>query len=252
MKHIILCDDGKYLEMSELCKKYNLPVNIDSYNDPEFHSCNPDGINHHLELYNGVELFSIHGTYTDLCFGSRDSLIRKVTKNRFEYSYDMAQRLGCKHVIFHHGYIPGTSNPQNWIKRSKVFWDDFLKDKDPYTNFYIENQFEHNPHMLLELLSSVDDNRLNICLDIGHAHCNSKMAVAEWIKALNKNIKFVHMHNNFGVEDEHLGIGMGSIDILEVCNLLEEYAPNSIWAIESHFNHVEDSIFWLKVNGFLK
>lgn len=252
MREIVLCDDGIYHETSKLCKEYNIGVNVDSYCDPEYHNSHPEDLTYHLQMYSDVTIKSMHGAFTDLCFGSRDNLIREATKIRFDHSYDISKKLGCNHIIFHHGYIPGTSYPPNWIKRSKSFWDDFLTGKDSNTIFYIENQFEHSPDMILDLVSAVDNNNLKICLDIGHAHCNSKTPVEEWIKKLSKNIGFVHLHNNHGSEDEHLGLDNGTIDILEVCNLLEKYAPDSIWAIESHFRDVENSINWLKNNGFLK
>ncbi len=93
---------------------------------------------------------------------------------------------------------------------------------------------------------------MNICLDIGHAHCNSKTSVLDWVKKLNKQIGFVHLHNNYGQQDEHLGFEKGTINFLEICNALEEYAPNSIWAIETNINDMEDSIIWLIENNFLK
>jgi sugar phosphate isomerase/epimerase len=186
-----------------------------------------------------------------LCFGSYDRLIKEATRNRFEYSYGISQKLGCKHIILHHGYVPGTSYPPNWIKRGKIFWDDFLRDKSDDTFFHIENMLEFTPDLIMEMVSTVSDARLDVCLDVGHAHCNSKTPVCEWIKKLNKQIGFVHLHNNYGQKDEHLGFKKGTIDFLDICHALEEYAPDSIWGIETNINDMEDSILWLKKENFL-
>lgn len=252
MKEIVLCDNGEYLRVADLCEKFNLNVDIDAFHDPEYVNIYPNEIEKQLERYKNIKVCSIHGSFADLCFGSIDSLIKAATKNRFEYSYEISRKLGCKKIVLHHGYVPGTSYPPNWIKRSKIFWDDFLKDKDAETVFYIENMLEHTPDLISELVSTVADSRLNICLDIGHAHCNSKTSVLDWIKKLNKQIGFVHLHNNYGQKDEHLGFEKGTIDFLEICNALEEYAPNSIWGIETNINDMENSIIWLIENNFLK
>lgn len=252
MKEIVLCDDGEYSRVADLCEKFNVNVDIDSFNDPEFFYNYPNEIEKQLKSYKNIKVCSMHGTFTDLCFGSKDSLIREVTKNRFEYSYEISRKLSCKHIVLHHGYVPGTSYPPNWVKRSKIFWDDFLRNKDEETVFYIENLLEHTPDLISEVVSTVDDRRLKICLDIGHAHCNSKTPVLDWVKKLNKQIGFVHLHNNYGQQDEHLGFEKGTIDFLETCNALEEYAPDSIWGIETNIDDMEDSIIWLIENKFLK
>lgn len=111
---------------------------------------------------------------------------------------------------------------------------------------------EHTPDLISEVVSIVKDSRLSICLYVGHAHCNSKTSVLDWIKKLNKKIGFVHLHNNFGQQDEHLGFEKGTIDFLEIWSALEEYAPNSIWGIETNMNDMESSIIWLIENNFLK
>lgn len=251
MKEIVLCDNGEYLRVADLCEKFNLNVDIDAFHDPEYLNAYPNEIEKQLERYKNIKVCSIHGSFTDLCFGSKDSLIREATKNRFEYSYEISRKLGCKNIVLHHGYVPGTSYPPNWVKRSKIFWENFLRDKDAETVFYIENLLEHSPDLISEVASTVNDSRLSICLDIGHAHCNSKTSVLDWIKKLNKQIGFVHLHNNYGQQDEHLGFEKGTIDFLEICNALEKYAPNSIWGIETNTNDMESSIIWLIENNFL-
>jgi sugar phosphate isomerase/epimerase len=252
MKEIVLCDNGEYLRVADLCKKYNVNVNIDAFHDPEFFSSHPEEIEKQLEIYKDINIRSMHGPFADLCFGSYDRLIKEATGKRFEYSYDISQKLGCKHIIMHHGYVPGTSYPPNWVKRSKIFWDDLLENKDAETVFHIENMLEYTPDLISEVVSTVNVMCLDICLDVGHAHCNSKTSVLNWVIQLNKQIGFVHLHNNYGQKDEHLGFDKGTIDFLEVCNALEEYAPNSIWGIETNINDMEDSIIWLIKNNFLK
>ena len=89
-----------------------------------------------------------------------------------------------------------------------------------------------------------------MCLDIGHANIYSKIDVTDWIEKVNKNIGFVHLHNNFGENDDHNGLNNGNINMNEVCEALEQYSPNAIWEIETE--EWKESIKWLLENGYIK
>lgn len=58
------------------------------------------------------------------------------------------------------------------------------------------------------------------------------------------------MHDNHGEQDEHLGFGKGNIPLTEVCQFLEQYSPDAIWAIETNTKDIEQSILWLHEYGY--
>jgi sugar phosphate isomerase/epimerase len=211
----------------------------------------------YLEIYKNIEIYSMHGPFVDLSFGSIDNLIMEATEKRFEYTYQVSCKLKINNIVLHNGYIPdtkapswGTTYPPNWIKRSKLFWDNFLQNKELEKMFYIENFMEYNPDIILELLTKVNRKNFKMCFDVGHANIFSKIGIIKWIEIVNENIGFVHLHNNNGETDEHAGINNGKINMLEICNSLEEYSPNAIWAIET--KECEESIEWLIRNKFIK
>lgn len=75
MKEIVLCDNGEYLRVADLCEKYNVNADIDAFYDPEFFSAHPEEIEKQLERYKDINVCSMHGPFADLCFGSNDRLI---------------------------------------------------------------------------------------------------------------------------------------------------------------------------------
>ncbi len=87
--------------------------------------------------------------------------------------------------------------------------------------------------------------------DVGHAHCNSHTPVLKWIEALGNRIGYVHLHDNHGEADEHLGLGQETIPMLEVCHALNECAPNAICAIEAEGDGLVVSLRWLCNNGLI-
>lgn len=253
MKNFIICDGLDCKWGSWINHKYGYPLNTDIFTEPD--SCDQfeENIRKLLSFYQNTELVSMHGPYKDLCMGSKDKLIKAATMQRFQSAYEIAKKINCSNIILHHGYIPGTSIPKYWVKRTKNFWDEFLKDKDDNVCYYLENQFEHSPELLLEVVNAVNDHRVGICLDVGHANCNSRTPVMEWISQCNSKINFVHLHNNNGFQDQHLGIHNGTMDFRQVCDALEKYAPDAVWALEVNSpEDAEQSVRWLMDNGFLK
>jgi sugar phosphate isomerase/epimerase len=73
-----------------------------------------------------------------------------------------------------------------------------------------------------------------------------------WIERLGTKIGYVHLHDNHGIEDEHLGFGQGTIPLDDVCRALDELAPDAIWTIETQPEWLEFSLAWLGQRGFLK
>ena len=109
-------------------------------------------------------------------------------------------------------------------------------------------------------IDSVNDARLKVCLDIGHAHANSNMSVEDWITSLGERIGYLHLHNNHGkvqgrpsyMNDEHLGLADGTMDIVNILNLLEKNCPEAIWNIECKLDYLNDSVQLLKNLNFIQ
>jgi len=251
LKQLIICDEARLGEAVPLCREYGLGLEIQAFYDPGFLKRYPNAIENHLELTKGIERVSMHGPFGDLCPGSFDSMIRDVTRKRIDIVHDIAPQLGVKHIVLHHGYVPQTSIPKYWIKRSAAFWIDFLDSQDQLYHYHIENHLEHNHEIMFEVVERVNRPNFDICLDIGHTHCCSKMLALEWIKNLKDKIGYVHMHTNHGENDEHLGFEKGTIPMVDVCNALNEYTPDATWALEMILEETRSSIDWLKQNKFI-
>ena len=177
-------------------------------------------------------------------------MIREVTRHRFELACRFARELECPDIILHHGYVPGTSAPRNWLRRCVAFWHDFLDGKEPSVRYHVENMLEWDGVLLAEVIDTINDPRVDVCLDIGHCHCNSRETPMAWIERLGPRIGWVHMHNNHGGSDEHLALDQGTIPIGEVCSALLERAPEAVWSLEVLDEGISPSIEWIRANGF--
>lgn len=263
MREVRLCDDCEKEFIHDLCEKNNLGIEIQGfYNPAMIDTVESDEL---VEQYN--EIFkdfkfgkSLHAPFWDLNLGSKNKAVRDATMKAYNYAYDVAKKLGCTEIVVHNGFVPNTSYYEGWVKNAVGFWNEFFSDKDDSITMMIENQCEEDSTVLKMEIDAVNDPRLKICLDIGHAHANSNMSVEDWITSLGNRIGYLHLHDNHGkvvgrpsyLNDEHLGLGEGTINLEHVFKLLEEYSPDAIWNIECKIKFIEDSIEVLKKLGYIK
>lgn len=199
-----------------------------------------------------IQKRSMHGPFIDLFPASKDPAIVEVVKKRFLEAYKTAKTLNIQHLIFHAGFIPKAYYPKEWLTNSMVFWRDFLSQIGDDIEIHIENVCEEDFSLINDLVESVNSPVFSACLDIGHVNVNSSRSLEHWIKGLNTNIKYVHLHNNDGLIDSHYGLCRGQINILQTLELLETYAPNAAWSLETKLAETKQSVLLLEQNGFIK
>ena len=250
MRSLLLCDDCKPAEAARLCRAHNCGIEIQSFYDSGYPDRNHNAIPFHRELLRDISVRSMHGPFPELNPGATDRMIKLVTANRFQFAANVARQLDISHVVLHHGYVPGTYKANTWIKNFSAFWREFLHGQPAGLNFHIENVFEKDAGLIAAAVAAVEDDRLDICLDVGHAHCFSETSAIEWVRKLRDQIGYVHLHNNHGSKDEHLNLDEGTLKIVEICNELEELAPRALWALEVPSDSFESALVWLSNHGF--
>lgn len=202
------------------------------------------------DLYGKIDI-SIHGPFVELCAGTRDELIAKVSNYRMQQAYDVAKKMNAKYVVYHNGYYPNTYSYIEWMQNAPVFWKNFLGDKkDDGIKVHIENVFEDDYFILNELMEEISDDKTSLCLDVGHVNAYSDIDVMEWIKILKKYIKHMHIHNNCGDRDSHLGINKGDIDIIEILDIIKDKDITISLEI-GDLDELEESLEILYKNGFI-
>lgn len=252
MQALLICDDLEPARTAKLCEAEGFGIEMQSFYDPSYIVRTPDAIEQHQRIIKDISLRSFHGPFGDLCPGSFDVMVRDLAMYRFLSAARLADQLGATHMVLHHGYTPKTTPPPQWLKRSIKFWREFLDKTPEHISIHLENHLEHDATLMSDLIAEVNSKRLDICLDIGHAHCCSAQTATQWIDQLRDKIGYVHLHDNHGAKDEHLPLSQGTIPVADVCTALEEHAPDAIWAIETSPDGVEPSLTCLRDHGFLR
>ena len=61
-----------------------------------------------------------------------------------------------------------------------------------------------------------------------------QVGMEAWFAELGPFIAEAHIHDNFGLKDDHAPIGEGNIDFELFFSLMERYAPAAALTIEAH------------------
>jgi len=182
-----------------------------------------DMINNELEGFTGRR--TLHAMFSDVNVSSADYEIRTVSQKRFMQSFEIASKIGADTVLFHTGY-KGTKHQGSiylFKKNFADFFKDFIKEFEKTgITAVIENVFETSPDFCFELWEKTGSESLKFALDTGHVNLYAKNTkAADWIKKYGKNLYHMHIHNNFGENDDHSNLLNGTLDFNEIFECLE-------------------------------
>lgn len=189
---------------------------------------------------------TIHAPFMDLNPGSLERMLRDATMHRFHQVLGAAETLRPEVMVFHPGFDRwryGESQGQ-WLELSVAAWRVVLeRAREIGTVVAVENIFEEEPSTLQALFEAVRDPAFGHCFDVGHWNLFKQVSMEQWFEALGAHIREVHIHDNSGTRDDHAPPGQGAIDFALFFGLMERYAPQAAYTIESHSTaHLEDSL----------
>ncbi|MGL6105163.1 sugar phosphate isomerase/epimerase family protein [Romboutsia sp.] len=150
-----------------------------------------------------------------------------------------------KYFNMHLGYVITNrlnKNRTKYLDKSIIFLDNIKAHKN--TKISIENTYSNcgdysnvgNISQDFEYIFSKARNDIKFCYDTGHDLINS----SNYIEALKEKIDIVHLSDNDGIEDTHIGIGIGilpNLKIKEVLNLNPEYL-----ILEIGYEYIEETL----------
>lgn len=130
---------------------------------------------------------------------------------------------------------------------------DYLKEYDVYC--CIENMFSHDSQTdricptacttaeeMCDYIDTLNDithsDRFVACLDIGHANLirfdgYEKVNPVDMIYTLGDRLKTLHVHDNYGVHDDHMAPRCGNIDWKSVMEALRDIGYSGVFNLEA-------------------
>ncbi|TVM35693.1 sugar phosphate isomerase/epimerase family protein [Oceanidesulfovibrio marinus] len=166
---------------------------------------------------NGLEC-AVHLPFLDLHPASLDNNILLGTRQSLERAIEFASLLSPSHLIAHSGFDPGQHKEdeyEEYLGRSKETWLELLRQWHNHPPLHIENTYELDPEPLRDLVTILHSKKVGICFDAGHWNSFSRGSgrrdMDRWLKVLAPYIRHLHLHDNDGTGDLHLGVGTGNI-----------------------------------------
>ena len=227
---------GLGLELAEYCTAWNM--------DEKFSGV--DGVV--KKKLEGIWGCTLHAPYNELFPCAIDKKARELAAYRYRQAIELAKRYGATKVIIHGGFTPRIYFPIWYVEQSVGFWKTFLAD-EPGVEIVLENVMEDDPAWLLDIVKSVDDPRLKLCLDIGHVNAYSKVPVMDWLEAWAPFISHFHVHNNDGSRDQHNALTDGSIPMERFLTRAEALCPDATYTLE--LMKYRPSVEWLSENNWI-
>lgn len=190
----------------------------------------------------------LHAPYNELFPCAIDKRARALAAERYRQAIALAKGYGCEKVIIHGGYQTMMYFPVWYTEQSVLFWREFLRE-DPGLELVLENVLEQEPDWLLDIIRTVDDPRLRMCLDIGHVNAYSHIPVMDWLERCAPYISHFHIHNNDAAGDRHNAVFDGSIPMPEFLERAEALCPDATFTFE--LMKAESSMEWLAEKGVI-
>ncbi len=182
------------------------------------------------KLENKVVTF--HAPFLDLNPGAIDSYVLEATRRRFLELKPIVRMFEPEVIVFHTGFHPRKTPHayDEWLEKSVETFKAVSEELE--VKIALENVFESDPKPIVDLISRLPSN-IGVCIDVGHINLFSRISVNSWIETFKERIFEFHIHNNNGMEDEHLSIRKGSLNFEEIFAIIDTLDTEYILTLEA-------------------
>jgi len=163
--------------------------------------------------------------------------VRAAVISECDKIFAMCAELGIEHVTIHPDFMK--------LKRGEAELVELTVDS---LKILVARALKHNLTLCLENFEedyfSVDNLKqilseasgLKFTLDVGHAYMRVKKTdnVLNMMNELRPYLNHVHMHDNHGFRDEHLPLGVGTIDLPKIVKGLKNSGYDKTITLEIH------------------
>lgn len=188
----------------------------------------------------------VHLPFYDLRPGSGDACILSASRERLARAATIARIYAPTHMIGH----PSLNSPlppdthEAMRERCRETWLTLLADWPDHPPLYLENTFDAAPDELAALVADLAPAGCGVCFDVGHWHSfaggSRRKDLGRWLDRLAPHIGHLHLHDNAGDCDEHLGLGAGKIPFTAFFARLDKLGVKPTATLEPHSEEALD------------
>jgi len=196
--------------------------------------------------------YTVHAPFADINIASPSKPILTASLKRLKESMAYANALNAKLWVFHPGNKTGISTfypGADWKQNIKGIRELHEAAEKHGLNIALENLpgkygfLMKKPEDFAKFYKETSLNNIGIVLDVGHA--NLEAQTESFLRKLPDKIVHIHVSDNTGENDQHLGIGYGKINWQRFAETLREIAYDKKVMVES-VEHAEESLQTLR------
>lgn len=183
--------------------------------------------------------YTIHAPFADMNIAASDQRMRQFITRRLEKSMQHAHQLDCLLWVFHPGFHSGISSfypGWDWqVNLESVKTLQKLGQK-----YNVKIAIENIPEIFPSVLRNVDEfsrfyeelgENIGLALDVGHANVNGQTRV--FMEKFRDKIVHLHVSDNDGTQDSHVGIGKGTVDWQDFAKAVKRIQFRGVIMLES-------------------
>ena len=197
-----------------------------------------------------VEL-AVHAPIAGINIALPSPVLRRAILKRLEKSIFYAAQLNCRLWLFHPGLQTGVSHfypGLDWRVNLDSVRTLLKIGRKEGVEIAIENVPEPYPFILKNVqdfsrfYDELNDD-IGLVLDVAHANLNRQ--IQEFVRQFPEKMVHIHVSDNDGAYDLHLGIGYGTIDWEGVAKAVKEVRYSNVIMLES-IEYLEESLETLR------
>jgi sugar phosphate isomerase/epimerase len=180
---------------------------------------------------------TLHAPFFDLAPGATDSRIREDSREKLRRAFSLIEVFKPKSIVCHLGYDDNHHSYKidEWLRISVETWSELLGIASKTdTPVMFENTYEQLPDIHLQLFEKLPGSSFGFCMDVGHLMAYAGSTWQVWLDKLQPWLGQVHLHDNDGDRDDHIAIGQGCFNFVELFDHLHRENISPLITLEPH------------------
>ena len=180
---------------------------------------------------------TLHAPFFDLAPGALDPGILKATRNKLHKAFQLIKIFQPKSIVCHLNYEENKQGYKwkEWKSTALATWQELSQIAAKQNCLLmLENTYENTPEAHKTILSGLDSANVQFCLDVGHLMSFAKTPWQDWLPELSPWLGQLHLHDNNGITDQHLGLGLGTFNFKNLFDFLTANNLHPLVTLEPH------------------
>jgi sugar phosphate isomerase/epimerase len=180
---------------------------------------------------------TLHAPFQDLAPWALDDEVLAASRRRLRQAFRWLPVFRPAAIVCHLGYEARHYrwDVEQWLARSSATWKELAGIAAPWgVTVMLENVYETEKELFLEVVARVKAQNLKVCFDVGHLLAFGDGDFPGWLDTLWPHIGHLHLHDNHGDGDHHLALGTGKVPVDYVLNFLADKGIAPLVTLEPH------------------